>query len=200
MPTLEEFQDLHSCIPDEDAFPPALMQNQTLFMRGVASLNELQRNEFWLFFKLLLVNKFSAYFTATVNDMGMRIGVRNPDQSDADLVLCRLFFPINSTPYTEINACTVEKRAFPRMQNQDIFSPEGLSPAMTKILEELRKKVPMSPIVKSFLADEKYNHFSIKKLLIARLPISHPVGGLAAGGARMRLRQMWLDGTGSNKK
>jgi hypothetical protein len=86
------------------------------------------------------------------------------------------------------------------MQNQDIFSPEGLSPVMTKILEELRKKVPMSPIVTSFLADEKYDHFAIKKLLIARLPISHPVGGLAAGGARMRLRQMWLDGTVSNKK
>ena len=200
MPTLEEFQDLYSCIPDKDAFPPSLMQNQTLFMRGLASLNDEQRNAFWVFFKLLHVNRFSAYFTATVDDMGIRIGARNPNQSDADLVLCRLFFPINNAPYSEINARTVGKRAFPKIQNQDIFSPHGLSPVMTKISEALNEIAPMSPKVTSFLADENYDHSAIKKLIGDRLPISHPIGGLAAGGSRMRLRQMWLDGIVSNQQ
>ena len=194
MPTLEEFQDLYRCIPDKEAFPPALMQNQSLFLSGIAALTQQQRVAFWRFFKLLHVNRFSAYFTGTADDLGVRIGSRNPSQSDADLVLCRLFFPSNGGPYCEINARTIGRRAFPKLQRQNIFTPQGLSPTMEQVAIALEEVVPSSPKVLSFLDDAiPYDHMATKKLLADRLPISHPIGGLSAGGARFSLKQSWLE-------
>lgn len=192
-PPLAEFQALYAvCRTDAVGSPPEFVRNHDLFVAALERMSQAQRGSLWGLLQRLHVNSFSAYFTATQQDRGFRVGLRRVGASDADMVVCRLYFPAEAEPVFDIYARTVGRREFGDLLNQPLFKGDGLSEVAQRLADELAAIAPTGKVVADFLRKDKpYVAVSARQMLAHRLPVSHPVGGLKASSDAERFRSQW---------
>ena len=194
-PPLIEFKHLYAVnAVDQDGFPPPLIHNSALFAAALERMSLLRRGALWQLLGRLHANAFSVYYTNNVGDYGFRVGLRRVGATDADLVLARFYFPATAEATLDIYARTVGRTVFAEVLDQPLFEGDGLSPVARRLAEELRAIAPGGRVVSDFLdSAQPYVAASARQMLAHRLPVSHPVGGLAAGSPAERFRLEWRE-------
>jgi hypothetical protein len=195
-PPLADFQSLYTvCRTDPVGSPHELLGNHDLFMAALARMVDAQRESLWGMLQRFHVNSFSAYFTATEQDLGFRVGLRPVGTAEADMVLCRLYFPAETAPVFDIYARTVGRREFRELLNQPLLEGDRLSQVAQRLADEFQAIAPAGKAVADFLnTSQPFNAGTARQMLAHRLPISHPVGGLRAASDAERYRNQWKQG------